>query len=219
MRKYNVGDKVRVLSKHSFDKWMEGAQERIYGPDGNFMNAKMQELGGHVFTVSFADDSGDSYTLGGMPWSWSAWMFDPDFVPEKHSLSFDDAVKKLLAGNVLYDAEGNGCLKGRDSCHFVKVIPSKDGARLEIISKFDELYAVNPVSERIMTQWEALAWASSERSFGWVVRMDEKSWFPPQQFGYDLDMGRYQRARIKDDLSGIDEATIQPLFADGVTHV
>jgi hypothetical protein len=211
MMKYKAGDKVRVSSKDWLNTQEGVTSEAIYGPDGNFMITKMQELEGRVFTISSVDDSRGRYALKGLPWIWSAWMFDPEYVPEKHPLSFDAAVETLLAGDILYDAEGNICHKDEDGCRFVRVVPKKDGPQLEDIYKFDELYATRPVSERIMTQWEALDWASSERSLGWVVRLGKAGWGPPQQYSYDADIERYERARLTADLSGIDDKTIQRL--------
>jgi hypothetical protein len=64
---------------------------------------------------------------------------------------------------------------------------------------------------RPMTRWEILAWATGEESHGWVVRSKnvDDSWAPPQSFGYGLDRHGYERARLLDDHSGIDESTIQ----------
>jgi hypothetical protein len=62
---------------------------------------------------------------------------------------------------------------------------------------------------RTMTCWEALAWASSEASHGWVVTPEgDETWFPPQFYSYIGNIDKYQRARLLPDGSGIDESSI-----------
>jgi hypothetical protein len=58
-------------------------------------------------------------------------------------------------------------------------------------------------------------WANSKASRGWVVRENAQhfdpqgGWVPPQHLEYSLGIDDYQRARLKSDLTGIDESTIQ----------
>jgi hypothetical protein len=78
------------------------------------------------------------------------------------------------------------------------------------------------VRKRPMTRYEILAWASSEESRGWFVNIRLKGddelqgdWQFPMHFKYDNyedtadDIYEYVRARLRSDLSGIDENTIQ----------
>jgi hypothetical protein len=65
-----------------------------------------------------------------------------------------------------------------------------------------------------MTTFEAMLWAGSEASHGWVVRRKNASgawgvWRTPQYAGYNIKGEHYQRARLLPDGSGIDESTVE----------
>jgi hypothetical protein len=66
------------------------------------------------------------------------------------------------------------------------------------------------IRTRSMTRWEILSWVNSPASQNWVVRTEGSgNWNQPQYFSYSLGEDRYQRARLLNNLSGIDESTIQ----------
>jgi hypothetical protein len=80
------------------------------------------------------------------------------------------------------------------------------------------------VKKRPMSRYEILAWATSEESRGWFVNIHLKcdnelqgDWQFPTHFKYDnyedtaddIYIYEYVRAKLRTDLSGIDENTIQ----------
>jgi hypothetical protein len=71
-----------------------------------------------------------------------------------------------------------------------------------------------------MTQSEAIDWARSKESWGWLVRRCQndvwREWRYPTEFDYSLllVLDGYQRARLLPDLSGIDESTVQGFEAE-----
>jgi hypothetical protein len=65
-----------------------------------------------------------------------------------------------------------------------------------------------------MTKEEAKAWAESDESLGWMVRINTADWVFPRTLIYTRAIDDYQRARLLPDLSGIDESTIQGFEAE-----
>jgi hypothetical protein len=126
-------------------------------------------------------------------------------------LSVEDVIRAMLNGETLYAKDDKGdmeCWYYHAGKCFLYAFP---GNRLgRILSTFPDNFYRRPVKhKRDMTRWEALAWASSEASRGWVVRINiSERWHLPQFFSYDSDADKYQRARLLPDGSGIDEDSI-----------
>jgi hypothetical protein len=60
-----------------------------------------------------------------------------------------------------------------------------------------------------MTPEEAQAWAESDESLGWMVKLGIREWTFPRFHGYGDDISHYRRSRMLPDMSGVDESTIQ----------
>ncbi|MDR0639230.1 MAG: hypothetical protein LBG27_10110 [Spirochaetaceae bacterium] len=186
--KHKVGDPVRIRSK----EWMDahGKNKPPFVPD-------MFDYAGQISTITMVDDD-ETYKLAvdGEEYWWKDWMFDPDY-SEGGPLEEEDAIKAMLDGDTLYDREGNPRRFSDDE-----------------IESFMRLYRIPPKRKRLMNRGEAMDWAGSEASRGWAVRNaypdgSTSDWSPPQYFQYSEDIEHYQRVRVRPDLSGVDEDTIQ----------
>jgi hypothetical protein len=140
---------------------------------------------------------------------WEEWMMDPDYNPsasddsDTGELSGEDAVMAMvLDEETLYDKSGGKLQYSKTSESFMY-----DGVLLMTVSG---LSRAPKKHTRKMTTWEAKAWANSEASRGWFVRLCPiEEWNFPQYYRYDTDLSHYRRARLLPDLSGIDESAIQ----------
>jgi hypothetical protein len=197
--KYKVGDTVRIRSK----EWMEAQEKDVTGsilistescieivPTMQNFAGKLAKITG-AFNVIYRIDVDDQ------DFNWQDWMFDPDY-SEDGPLGAEDAIKAMLNGETLYDREGK---------------PHKfTGAE---IAMFKSLSRSPPKRKRPMTRWEVLDWIISEASRGWVVNSSGNMWKTPQFYCYDEDLKKYRRARLRPDLSGVDEDTIQGFEVEG----
>jgi hypothetical protein len=152
-------------------------------------------------------DDGDYY--------WGDWMFDPDYRPEDEPLSAEDAIRAMLDGETLYDRSGDSYTFNKEkNCFECEDVLEE---LTERVSEFDGLHRHPAKRNRPMTRREAIDWARSKESWGWLVRRSENDswgeWQHPIEFDYSLlylELGKdYQRARMLPDHSGIDEDTIQ----------
>jgi hypothetical protein len=136
-------------------------------------------------------------------------MFDPDYDPYG-PLSAKDAILAMVeGGETLYDEDGDAYRFNEEETR-LEYVGSEDGV-VRVLKLFSWApLRRRPRRNRDWTQWELLAWASSDESRGWVVRtVGSEAWFTPQFFGYGTVGVAYQRARLLPDHSGIDEDTIQ----------
>jgi hypothetical protein len=195
--KYKVGDTVRIRSK----EWMDAQDKNHLGSIDNLkgsyiMNSSMQEYAGETTKIVVVHHVGYSLDIDNHFNIWQDWMFDPDY-SDDGPLDAEYAVRAMLDGETLYDKEGNPRRFSDDE-----------------IESFMSLYRIPPKRKRLMNRWEALDWANSEASRGWVVLYvydngNRSKWVSPQFFEYDDDIDQYRRARLRPDLSGVDEDTIQ----------
>jgi hypothetical protein len=120
-------------------------------------------------------------------------------------LSARDSCLAMLNGEVLVDEYGS-TFKFDDSKGFIKDNDDLEYPAVELAV----LYRRSAKRRRRMTSEEVNAWAESEDSTGWMVRVKPNyNWhFPRAVIPYG-DTSVWERARILSDLSGIDESTIQ----------
>jgi hypothetical protein len=217
--KHKVGDTVRIRSK----EWID-AQERdehwdislsSCGKQCLFFIAEMEEYAGKeariLRTNSNATDDWYKLDIDNKFYNWQDWMFDPDYGADD-PLSVGDAILAMIDGEILMDTEGREYSWSKDIGWFVTHSDcSNSPGGIDIVPRITRsLYRHLSNRKRPMTRFEVLNWVSSEVSHGWLVKMDESvSWHPPQFYGYERDIYRYQRARLLPDCSGVDEDTIQ----------
>jgi hypothetical protein len=202
--KYNVGDTVRIRSKEWMDQQVRSSYGGILAPEGfrYRLTESMLQYAGEVGKVFSQYPDGSYYLdMGGQSFHWEDWMLDPACDPDA-PLSAEDAMRALLDGEALMDALGNEVRYDPDEICFF------GGYKSYSFKPLAHLRRRALPSTRAMTRWEALAWASSEASHGWVVRERVNVWVPPQFYSYDADIDEYQRARLLPDGSGIDESSI-----------
>jgi hypothetical protein len=154
-----------------------------YRHEGITVNEAMFSFAGKVAVIT-REAENYKIDLDDGEWAWASWMFEegPRFLSKK------EVLEALLAGEILIRENGMGF-------------------RLLDI-KIPALFRGPVKKKRLMTRWEALGWASSEESRGWVIA-DSGRWAPPQSCSYSRPTEVYSRARLLPDLSGIDEATVQ----------
>jgi hypothetical protein len=164
----------------------------------------MYEMAGRVGEIVNVFD--DYYNLD-IDWgndAWEDWMFDPDYRPDE-PLSPEDAIRAMLDGETLYAKDMRKYWFNGDQFMAEDI----DGDERSP-SEFDGLRRRPEKRKREMTNGEAMAWAKSEESHGWMVRCGETgAWQFPNTFCYACPPYHYQRARLRPDCSGIDESTIQ----------
>jgi hypothetical protein len=166
----------------------------------------MQKYAGEVARITEAHENSYSLDIDGGAWIWQDWMFDPDF-KAGGPLSAEDAIWAMLDGETLYSEDGSTKFYW-DGGHF----RVEDDGGLDFTGTFNDstFYRCPAKHKRTMTRWEVLDWANSDASRGWVARVGgEDTWHTPQFFGYNMDVDKYERARLLPDLSGVDEDTIQ----------
>jgi hypothetical protein len=196
--KYKAGDTVRIRSK----EWMDAQEKDVMGciristESGVSIAPMMQRFAGKLAKISDAVNGSYKLYIDNQTFIWTDWMFDPDYLGDG-PLGAEEAVRAMLDGETLYDKEGKPRRFTDDE-----------------INTFCSLYRLPLRRKRAMTRWEVMDWTNSEASRGWVVRMvyDNDSadeWKSPQWYGYISGIETYQRARLRPDLSGVDEDTIQ----------
>jgi hypothetical protein len=214
MTKHKAGDRVRIRSK----EWIEAQERGRYGwisGSGHYcMNEKMFQYAGMIATI--IEFCGPKYMTGNDifyyclnidrndPQRWEDWMFDPDYNPDE-PLSVEDAVKAMLDGETLYDDEGYEYRWDNEIGRFEARLDSRAEFKAFMVSGF---YRRPKKRKRKMTSSEAVIWAESDESLGWMVKYDGH-WKFPRSLGFSSGTEFYQRARLLPDLSGIDESTIQ----------
>jgi hypothetical protein len=215
--KYKVGDTVRIRSK----EWMEAQEKSAAGsicdPGGAWaISPEMQKCAGGTAKIVSVDDGAYRLDVDDERWYWEDWMFDPDFkadepLSEDDPLSEKEAVLAMLAGETLVDSEGYEYFWGESELgNMTFKIRGWGGNYLGFVNKFHSLRRRPAKSKRLMTRWEALGWASSDASHGWVVRQfASELWKVPQFYEYNQTIDTYQRARLRSDGSGVDEDTVQ----------
>jgi hypothetical protein len=209
--KYNVGDTVRIQPRERL-----AAHKKGTGMGKLPVCLEMLEYAGQITTIKSVYDD-ETYRLdidGGKCW-WDDWMFDPGYGADE-PLSTVDAVMAMARDGKTLTSGGNDFWYSRERRFFLyKRTGAADHVMSSPVIEFpDKFYLRAEKEKRQMTLWEALDWASSEESLGWVVRSDADDddnygWHPPQYYSYDGNLASYQRARLLPDLSGVDESTIQ----------
>jgi hypothetical protein len=110
----------------------------------------------------------------------------------------------MLDGETLYNREW--WAYSWDGEHFHK---EYDGRSMTPFDFFG-LHRRPEKRKRLMTAEEAIRWANSKESSGWMVCINKDGpWSFPEWFSYDCGMETYQRAKMRPDLSFIDRSTIQ----------
>jgi hypothetical protein len=202
--KYKEGDTVRIESTEYFLDQEEQGRRIIGSSELNFTKG-MYKYTGKLAKIFLVDDI--RYRLdvdNGENW-WEDWMFDPDYNGGE-PLSAEDAIRAMLDGETLYTEDG---YKYRFNKKCGGITRLDKGNYITDIQKYKNLYRRAAGRKRTMTRLEALAWAGSEASHGWVVRSEPGiEWCLPQRFSYGTDTTGYQRARLLPDGSGIDEESI-----------
>jgi hypothetical protein len=211
MLNHKVGDTVRIQSQD----WIDDQEKDRHGdisPVGRiYFVYGMYKFAGRTPKIVIANEDSKSYKLDidGREYNWQDWMFDPDYNPDG-PLSAEDAVLAMLDWETLYNKDGNKCYWDNDNKCFCLKYPNL--VPPDLAKSFDNLSRRSAKHKRPWTRWEILAWANSDESRGWFVRMNSGDWKGPASFDYtctDLEDFVYQRAKLLPDLSGIDESTIQ----------
>jgi hypothetical protein len=216
MLNHKVGDMIRIQSQ----KWIDAQDKGCVG--GYPVISKcgcapfikdMFRYAGKTAKIVKADEKTESYELDidKGEWDWQDWMFDPDYKPKDEPLSAEDAIRAMMDGETLYrNHDMKYYWSEQDKC-FYHYGPNSTVA--DEVRWFNGLYRRPAKRKRRMTQREAINWAHSKESWGWLVRCEDfvrKEWMYPVEFDYSLSaLNNYQRARLLPDLSGIDESTIQ----------
>jgi hypothetical protein len=203
--KHKVGDIVRIQSQ----EWID-AQEKKGADCWNkwpYFTEGMRQFAGCTAKITAVDEDHYHTDLLDPGWLWVDWMFDPEYTPDE-PLSQEDAVRAMLDGETLYNRKGAAYTYSSERHWFYVNDTIID--RLFDFSVFADLYRRPEKRKRLMTPEEAVKWAVSNESLGWVVRSKPlNTWFFPRQFEYFGKMGLYERAELLPDLSGADESTIQ----------
>ena len=195
--KHKVGDTVRIRSKEWLDSQERNRFGNIEGEGLHVFTDDMRSYAGKLTKITELHTDGScELGIGPGPYWWEDWMFDSDY-RDDGSLPAEEAFRAMLDGDTLYDKEG-------------RPHSFTEAER----SAFSCLRRQAPESKRPMTRWEILDWANSEASRGWAVCRvyDDGSkgmWVIPQWHDYTHGITGYQRARLRPDLSGVDEDTIQ----------
>jgi hypothetical protein len=221
--KYKAGDRVRIQSREWFDT--QDALEIILRDNIGVAPEMLRYAGTEAVIIHVADDG--TYHLNvdaGEHW-WADSMFVHDYDAEADEPPFDmplsseDAMRAMFEGETLYRVGSDYTCRWNGD-RFVVSDGFNTGGYTDIFTGLCR----GPVKrKRLMTRWEALAWANSEESRGWVVSVyglaatvgNDKSWVAPQCPFYESDLADYRRARLLPDLSGVDKDTIQGFEVEG----
>jgi hypothetical protein len=158
--------------------------------------------------VRITDVKGNKYSLdidNGV-WTWQDWMFDPDYKPDE-PLSPEDAIRAMLDGETLLDENDSSYRWLPKNRRFIQ--PISHSTVFVDVQDLPILYRRPEKRKRLQTPEEAKAWAESEASLGWMIRIGSQGWVFPRKLSYDCGIENYKRARLLPDLSGIDESTIE----------
>jgi hypothetical protein len=216
MLKHKEGDKIRVATRKWIDAQEKTAAGDIRSPGGCGFTRMMFCCAGKTATIVEAVAEEYKLDIDEGVYFWEDWMFDPDYDPYAE-LSARDAIEALLNGETLSDIANSVYSFNEDNGFLER--ESKSGV-VRLLGEFKGLRRCPVKRTRPWTRWETLAWANSDESRGWFVRVghDDESWSGwvfPMEFQYNnLKTNRYQRARLLDDHSGIDESTIQGFEAE-----
>jgi hypothetical protein len=214
---YKEGDTVRIQSKEWIDaqeKDDDGGTDYLsrYAP----FSADMQTYAGKTAKIIRRDNDNEYYELDIDKAAnvWQDWMFDPDYKADEPLSAKDAIIAMVRDGETLYaEFKDSGkveyCFNKAESC-----FETSDGTRYRL-GDLAGLRRSPARRKRPMTRWEVLDWANSEASRGWVVKYKDDGWALPQCQSYPEDvLDKYQRARLRSDLSGVDESTIQGFEAE-----
>jgi hypothetical protein len=205
---HKAGDTVRIRSKEWIDAQVKDRGGDIKPPpDGsNEFISYMFVHAGKIANIIELRSDGYILDLDHKSYIWEDWMFDN---PASDPLTAEDAIRAMLDGETLYDKDGHLCRWNGDRYTFeifVNIV-------WFMFAKYDGLYRRPKKRKWPMTNAEAKAWSERAESQGWMVRCfadgEWSLWHFPRQFFYWDPIEQYQRARIKPDLSEIDEGTIQ----------
>jgi hypothetical protein len=211
--KHKAGDTVRIRSKEWLDKQDKDIGGSIVRPmKSAVFSSGMSIYAGKTAEITRINNNCYKLDIDDGSWIWQDWMLEPDYCPDD-PLSPEDAIRAMLDGETLYDEDGSEYwFSGADACF------STDSESKETpgdINYFHGLCRCPARRNRPMTQREAIDWARSKESWGWLVRRYGNDiwgeWRYPTEFDYSLlaVLKGYQRARLLPDNSGIDESTIQ----------
>jgi hypothetical protein len=206
--------KVRIQPKEWIFEQEKGDGGYIRKVPGNLVfSSEMQKYAGKISEIRSSHSGAyeDFYYLeiddGASPWT--EWMFDLSYDYSANGpLSNGEAIRAMMAGETLYSNEGNQYFwNKKDEYFYLRFSNTK---KLKLIYVFDNLYRQPVKHARFMMMAEAVAWAKSDDSLGWMARISENNvWNFPRHLGYSFHIADYQRARLLPDLSGIDESTVQ----------
>jgi hypothetical protein len=203
MGRHKAGDTVCIRSR----EWIDAQEKNDFGgivTSGIVLIKLMFEYAGRIAMI--CNVWGDAYRLDidGGAWLWADWMLDPDYKADG-PLAPKDAARAMLEEETLYNRYGAPCVWDKDAFALL----DSDGTRFCTLDEFTTLYHSPPKRRRPMTPEEARAWAESDESLGWMVKLGIREWTFPRFHGYGDDISHYRRARILPDMSGVDESTIQ----------
>jgi hypothetical protein len=216
MLKHKAGDTVRIQSQ----EWIDAHKKygvRIVSTTGDLaFTESMFRYAGKTAKIITANEKNNCYKLDvdNGEWWWEEWMFDPDYDPAA-PLSVKDAILAMVdKGETLYDKDGDS-YRFNEQNSSIEYVES-EGGYVHMHNMFNWKLHRRPAKRtRPMTQREAIDWARSKESWGWLVRRHENDiwgeWRYPTEFDYSLlaVLKSYQRARLLPDHFGIDEDTIQ----------
>jgi hypothetical protein len=199
--KYKVGDTVRIQSKEWIDAQDKNRDRGITLSDIIFVRFMFQ-YADRIATICKVWGNAYRLDVDDGTWLWTDEMFDPK---ADGPLAPKDAARAMLEEETLYNRYGAPCVWDIDAFALL----DSDGTRFCTLDEFTTLYRSSPKRRRPMTPEEARAWAESDESKGWMVKLGIREWTFPRFHGYGDDISHYRRARMLPDMSGVDESTIQ----------
>jgi hypothetical protein len=190
-------------------KWVEAQEKDSYGAIRrerfpHFSRFMFQYAGKEALITNVDSHGRYSLNIDNGRWRWAKFMFDPSFAP---TLRPEDAILAMVEGGETLRDE-DGWLVSWDKTNARFLLCEGHRRTQGVVSQFNNLRRLPIKRERKMTRAEAKAWAVSSESLGWMIRFDEDYWGFPDRYGFEYDISRYRRAKLRPDLSGIDESTI-----------
>jgi hypothetical protein len=209
---HKVGDLVRIRPLEWFDAQEKNSTGELF-VNNLRVNYEMQEYAGKLATIVGVFESCYSLLVDAGRWLWFDSLFDPSFDPYA-LLSAEEAILAMVeGGETLRDEDGDFYVFDKQKGRFCATREPNAGSYTPAV--FDGLRRRIPKSKRRMTGSEALAWAYSKDSLGWMARSSQRGdWCFPREFGYVNPISDYQRAQMLPDRSGIDRGTIQGFEAE-----
>jgi hypothetical protein len=212
--KYKVGDKVRVKSKVWF--YQEGNGSFPVYPPANYRWLFSKEMLGFCSKVLVVadfrnnpQDGSKHYVLDGIEDGiedgFEDWMLDLDFDPCE-PLPIEEAIVLMVQDGCVLEDSSLFRYSWIPGLGFMKTKPSCDPTVVSNLSDL-VLYHKFPREKRYMSKEEAIKWAASPESHGWMVSSGDY-WSFPSAFQFNVDVSRYKRAKINASLFGVDESTI-----------